>query len=70
MDLCGKIGQCRNTGCKKSSIQPQGADSEGDCVCEEQESVPFAQFDCKPTTTRQNEAHLTGKKTKHELLIG
>lgn len=35
-----------------------------------QKSVPFAQFDCKRKTTLQNEAHLTGKKTKHELLIG
>lgn len=35
-----------------------------------QKSVPFAQFDCKPKTTLQNEAHLTKKKTKHQLLIG
>lgn len=29
-----------------------------------QKSVPFAQFDCKPKTTLQNEAHLTKKENQ------
>jgi hypothetical protein len=31
--------------------------------------VHYIEFNFKPKTTLENEAHLTEKKTKHELLI-